>query len=139
MEKKTNYFSVVALVALVAVFVLSFFKIGIDTFSVIALILSLVTFIFSIIAIVHAKKIEKGKALPIILLIISILGSLIFGIIVAFMNIAKDPEKTAELCKSVVKCENDGEVSTCYLKEDSTKVLPIKCYTDNLNIEQFGD
>ena len=137
MEKKTNYFTVIALVVLVLIFVTSFFKLGLDTYLIIATVANVAIIAFSIAAIVYAKKIEKGKALPIVLLVISILGLIVFGILLAFKSIVNDPKNTAEICKQVVECEDAGEVSTCYIKEDTTKALPIKCYTTNLNADQF--
>ena len=137
MEKKNNYFTIIALLLLLATFIAGFFTKDLNTIMIIAFVSSLASLIMSIVAIVYAKKIEKSKVFPIIILVFSILSTLVFGLVLAFKNIVKDPKNTAEICKTVVECKKDGDVSTCYVKEDTTKSLPIKCYTSNLTQDQF--
>ena len=139
MEKKTNYFTIIALLLLLATFIAGFFTKNLNTIMIIAFVSSLAALIMSIVAIVYAGKIEKSKALPIVILIFSILATLIFGLVLVFKNIVNDPKNTAEICENVVECEGEGngDVSTCYIKEDTTKSLPIKCYTSNLEVNQF--
>ena len=137
MEKKNNYFTIIALLFLLATFIAGFFTKDLNTIMIIAFASSLASLIMSIVAIVYAKKIEKSKVFPIIILVVSILGTLMFGIVLAFKNLLNDPKNTAEICKTVVECKNDGEVSTCYIKEDTTKSLPVKCYTSDLTQDQF--
>ena len=137
--KKVNIFTILALVALlIGYFIPGIAGSDINNIVIINLVTAVVALAFSIASIVYAKKIEKSKAFGIVLLVISILGVLLFGILAAFLSIAKDPEKNADICKQVVNCEKGTDnTSTCYLDSDSTKILPIKCYDTNLTSGQY--
>ena len=136
--KKVNIFAILSLLSLVAGYIIAIFVKGAESVFLVNLIAALVAFILAIAAIVYAKKIEKSKAFGIILLVISILGTLFFLVLFALTRAVKDPKNTEEVCKKVVNCERDtSDVSTCYIEEDNTKIFPIKCYTSNLNSNQF--
>ena len=138
MEKKTNYFTIIALVAMLVSFFSSFFTKDLDIILIISLVTSIVAFVCSIGSIVYAKKIEKSKAPGIVLLIISILACFGSGIIFAMKEVVKDPEKTSDLCKQVINCKDEGNnVSTCYIEGDTSKIFDIKCYNSNLNSNQY--
>lgn len=137
--KKVNIFTILAIVSLlVGYFCPTFTGNNIDGIVITNLITSILAVGFAIASIVYAKKIEKSKVFGIILLVLGILEILIFAILFAFMTMARDPEKSAEFCKTVVSCEKGSDnVSTCYLEADSSKILPIKCYDSNLNANQY--
>ena len=137
--KKVNIFTILALVLLLVGYFMPFFtKDNISAMMIADLIISILVVVLSIASIVYAKKIEKSKVFGIILLIIGILSTLLFGLLVAFIEVAKDPEKSGEFCKTVVNCQKGTDnVSTCYLENDNTRLLPIKCYTSKLNDSQF--
>ena len=136
--KKTNIFAILSLVSIVAGYIISMFVKDVETIMIICLITSILAVIFAIVGLVQSKKLEKGKVLSIIMLIIGILGSLLFLVMVSIMNMVKDPKNTKELCEKVVNCKQGADgVSTCYLENDTTKLIPIKCYDTNLNQDQY--
>lgn len=110
---------------------------GVCTFNLITGVLAIA---FSIAGIVFASKENSSKALSIVMLVFGIIISLLFVVLVAFTKIAKDPEKTKDICKDVVECEKgeDG-VSTCHIKGDDKGLLDIKCYDTNLKEDQYKD
>ena len=137
--KKVNIFTILAIVSLVVGYFCPVFTgDSIEAMVIANLITAILAVGFSIASIVYAKKIEKSKVFGIILLIVGILGVFIFGILCAFISMVKDPEKTADVCKTVNKREKGTDnVSTCYLDADTNKLLPIKCYDSNLNSDQY--
>lgn len=139
--KKSTLFGLLAVVSIVCGLFFSgvFVKdmSGICTFN---LATSIAAVIFSILGIVSASKEGSSKALSIIMLVIGILATLAFLMLMAFMSIAKDPEKTKDICKDVVACEKDKDgVSICHIKGDDKGLLDIKCYDSVLKEDQYKD
>lgn len=137
MKSKINYFTIIAIVLVVAFFLVPFCSKDINTVIQINFAIAVITVIASIAAIIFAKKIEKSKILPIILLVASLLGLLVFGLLTTIKDLAKDPEKNGEICKTLVNCKKGDKISTCYVEGDNSKTMPFKCYTENLKEEQF--
>ena len=138
MNKKFSPFVLISIIALVAVIVLSFIMRDIKLYVTVSLCLSLVSFVFAIIGLVTAKRMNyKGKGIAVLFLILSIVGvltSLLLNITFKMLNDPKATEET-KLCDKASECVDKNGVSTCYY--NNVKQLEMKCKTSILNDDQM--
>jgi len=138
MNKKFSPFVLISIIALVAVIVLSFIMRDIKLYVTVSLCLSLVSFVFAIIGLATAKRMNyKGKGIAVLFLILSIVGvltSLLLNITFKMLNDPKATEET-KLCDKASECVDKNGISTCYY--DNIKQLEMKCKTSILNDDQM--
>lgn len=138
MNKKFSPFVLISIIALVAVIVLSFIMRDIKLYVTVSLCLSLVSFVFAIIGLATAKRMNyKGKGIAVLFLILSIVGvltSLLLNITFKMLNDPKATEET-KLCDKASECVDKNGISTCYY--NNVKQLEMKCKTSILNDDQM--
>ena len=138
MNKKFSPFVLISIIALVAVIVLSFIMRDIKLYVTVSLCLSLVSFVFAIIGLATAKRMNyKGKGIAVLFLILSIVGVLTSLLLNITFKMLNDPKATeeAKLCDKASECVDKNGVSTCYY--NNVKQLEMKCKTSILNDDQM--
>ena len=138
MNKKFSPFVLISIIALVAVIVLSFIMRDIKLYVTVSLCLSLVSFVFAIIGLATAKRMNyKGKGIAVLFLILSIVGVLTSLLLNITFKMLNDPKATeeAKLCEKATECVDKNGVSTCYY--NNVKQLEMKCKTSILNDDQM--
>lgn len=138
MNKKFSPFVLISIIALVAVIVLSFIMRDIKLYVTVSLCLSLVSFVFAIIGLATAKRMNyKGKGIAVLFLILSIVGVLTSLLLNITFKMLNDPKATeeAKLCDKASECVDKNGISTCYY--DNIKQLEMKCKTSILNDDQM--
>ena len=138
MKKKFSPFAIIAIIAIVANIVLAFIMKDIKLFITISLCLLGATFIFSIITLITAKRMNhSGKGIAILLLILSIFGLLLSFILNTAFKILVDPKITEQekLCDKAKECVDKKGISTCNF--DGIKDIKMKCKTSLLNDSQM--
>ena len=138
MNKKFSPFVLISIIALVAVIVLSFIMRDIKLYVTVSLCLSLVSFVFAIIGLATAKRMNyKGKGIAVLFLILSIVAILISLLLNVTFKMLNDPKATeeAKLCDKAKDCIDKNGVSTCNF--DGIKQLEMKCKTSLLNDNQM--
>ena len=138
MSKKFSPFVLISIIALVAVIVLSFIMRDIKLYVTVSLCLSLVSFVFAIIGLATAKRMNyKGKGIAVLFLILSIVAILISLLLNVTFKMLKDPKATeeAKLCDKAKDCVDKNGVSTCNF--DGIKQIEMKCKTSLLNDNQM--
>ena len=138
MSKKFSPFAIIAIIALVANIVLAFIIKDVKLFITISLCLLATTFIFSIITLITAKRMNhSGKGIAILLLILSIFGILLSILINTAFKILVDPKITEQekLCDKAKECVDKKGISTCNF--DGIKDIKMKCKTSLLNDSQM--
>ena len=138
MNKKFSPFVLISIIALVAVIVLSFIMRDIKLYVTVSLCLSLVSFVFAIIGLATAKRMNyKGKGIAVLFLILSIVAILISLLLNVTFKMLNDPKATeeAKLCDKATECVDKNGVSTCYY--NNVKQLEMKCKTSLLNDNQM--
>ncbi len=138
MSKKFSPFAIIAIIALVANIVLAFIIKDVKLFITISLCLLATTFIFSIITLITAKRMNhSGKGIAILLLILSIFGLLLAVLINTAFKILVDPKITEQenLCDKAKECVDKKGISTCNF--DGIKDIKMKCKTSLLNDSQM--
>lgn len=135
--KKTNYFSIIALVLIAGGFIVGFITKNVTTLVIINLICCFGAFGLSIAGLIFASKNNTSKVLSIVLIVIGILGTLLYGLLLGGLELIKDPKNTKDICKDIkkqdiIECkETDGEITTCRAK--GVDGFEIKCYTSDMN------
>lgn len=138
MSKKFSPFAIIAIIAIVANIVLMFIIKDVKLFITISLCLLATTFIFSIITLITAKRMNhSGKGIAILLLILSIFGLLLSILINTAFKILVDPKITEQekLCDKAKECVDKKGISTCNF--DGIKDIKMKCKTSLLNDSQM--
>lgn len=138
MSKKFSPFVLISIIALALVVVLSFIMKDIKLFTTLSLCLSLVSFVFAIIGLATAKRMNyKGKGIAVLFLILSIVAILIPLLLNVTFKMLNDPKATeeAKLCEKAKDCVDKNGVSTCSF--DGIKQLEMKCKTSLLNDNQM--
>ncbi|MBQ9013622.1 MAG: hypothetical protein IJ094_08745 [Bacilli bacterium] len=138
MNKKFSPFVLISIIALVAVIVLSFIMRDIKLYVTVSLCLSLVSFVFAIIGLATAKRMNyKGKGIAVLFLILSIVGVLTSLLLNITFKMLNDPKVTeeAKLCDKASECVDKNGISTCYY--NNVKQLEMKCKTSILNDDQM--
>lgn len=138
MSKKFSPFAIIAIIAIVANIVLTFIIKDVKLFITISLCLLATTFIFSIITLITAKRMNhSGKGIAILLLILSIFGILLSVLINTAFKILVDPKITEQekLCDKAKECVDKKGISTCNF--DGIKDIKMKCKTSLLNDSQM--
>lgn len=138
MNKKFSPFVLISIIALVAVIVLSFIMRDIKLYVTVSLCLSLVSFVFAIIGLATAKRMNyKGKGIAVLFLILSIVGVLTSLLLNITFKMLNDPKATeeAKLCDKASECVDKNGISTCYY--NNVKQLEMKCKTSILNDDQM--
>ena len=138
MNKKFSPFVLISIIALVAVIVLSFIMRDIKLYVTVSLCLSLVSFVFAIIGLATAKRMNyKGKGIAVLFLILSIVGVLTSLLLNITFKMLNDPKVTeeAKLCDKASECVDKNGISTCYY--DNIKQLEMKCKTSILKDNQM--
>lgn len=138
MSKKFSPFAIIAIIAIVANIVLAFIIKDVKLFITISLCLLATTFIFSIITLITAKRMNhSGKGIAILLLILSIFGILLSILINTAFKILVDPKITEQekLCDKAKECVDKKGISTCNF--DGIKDIKMKCKTSLLNDSQM--
>ena len=138
MNKKFSPFVLISIIALVAVIVLSFIMRDIKLYVTVSLCLSLVSFVFAIIGLATAKRMNyKGKGIAVLFLILSIVGVLTSLLLNITFKMLNDPKATeeAKLCDKASECVDKNGVSTCYY--NNVKQLEMKCKTSLLKDNQM--
>ena len=138
MNKKFSPFVLISIIALVAVIVLSFIMRDIKLYVTVSLCLSLVSFVFAIIGLATAKRMNyKGKGIAVLFLILSIVGVLTSLLLNITFKMLNDPKATeeAKLCDKASECVDKNGISTCYY--NNIKQLEMKCKTSILNDDQM--
>lgn len=138
MSKKFSPFAIIAIIAIVANIVLAFIIKDVKLFITISLCLLATTFIFSIITLITAKRMNhSGKGIAILLLILSIFGILLSILINTAFKILVDPKITEQenLCDKAKECVDKKGISTCNF--DGIKDIKMKCKTSLLDDSQM--
>ena len=138
MNKKFSPFVLISIIALVAVIVLSFIMRDIKLYVTVSLCLSLVSFVFAIIGLATAKRMNyKGKGIAVLFLILSIVAILISLLLNVTFKMLNDPKATeeAKLCDKAKDCVDKNGISTCSF--DGIKQLEMKCKTSILSDNQM--
>lgn len=138
MNKKFSPFVLISIIALVAVIVLSFIMRDIKLYVTVSLCLSLVSFVFAIIGLATAKRMNyKGKGIAVLFLILSIVGVLTSLLLNITFKMLNDPKATeeAKLCDKASECVDKNGISTCYY--NNIKQLEMKCKTSLLKDNQM--
>ena len=138
MNKKFSPFVLISIIALVAVIVLSFIMRDIKLYVTVSLCLSLVSFVFAIIGLATAKRMNyKGKGIAVLFLILSIVAILISLLLNVTFKMLNDPKATeeAKLCDKAKDCVDKNGISTCNF--DGIKQIEMKCKTSLLNDNQM--
>lgn len=136
--KKSSTFAMVALICLIAPFVMITVGIGLRTDVTVGIIAGIVGFILSIVGIVMAKKGKTSKGFSVFTLILSIIVTLCFLIGLGMGAVIKDSTKTRDMCTSLTNCKYIGNnESMCYSDGDTKEIIGIYCANDVLKPEQF--
>ena len=136
--KKSSTFAIVALICLIAPFVIITVGIGLRTDVTVGIIAGIVGFILSIVGIVMAKKGKTSKGFSVFTLILSIIVTLCFLIGLGMGAVIKDSTKTRDMCPDLKNCKYIGNNESMFYYDGYTKeIIGIYCANDVLKPEQF--
>ena len=138
MKNKFSPFVLISILAIVASVVVSFIVRDIKLFITISMCLLAISFVFAIIGLITAKRMEhKGRGIAVLTLILSLVGLVILLIINTAFKMFEDPKATeeAKICDKAKDCVDKNGVSTCSF--DGIKQIEMKCNTSILKDNQM--